>query len=81
VRRRVFGWPVLAVSASLGLLVALPVTFRDWWLNPGQIFRGPEGTSWDAVLETAWSWFWPVALLAAVLMLGFRAALALRTTR
>ena len=74
-KRRGLGWAwLLAAPATPGLLVALPMTLRDWWLNPGRIFRSPDGTNWEAVLSTAWSWFWPVALVTAVLMLGFHAA-------
>ena len=69
---------LLAVPPALGLLVALPMTAWDWWLNPGQVFRGPDGTNWEPVLATAWSWFWPVALLAAVLLVAFRIARAVR---
>jgi len=46
-----------------GLAVAIPVTVADWRLNPGGLFHGPGGTQWNVVGQTAWSWFWPVALL------------------
>jgi len=42
------------------------MTWRDWRLNPGGLFRGPSGTHWGIVLETAWSWFWPGALAVFV---------------
>lgn len=41
------------------------MTCLDWRLNPGGIFRGAAGTNWSVVLETAWSWFLPIGLVAA----------------
>lgn len=52
-----------------GLVVSTLLTFLDWRLNPGGIFHGAAGTDWLVVLETAWSWFWPVSLLVFVLAL------------
>ena len=45
-----------------GLLVSVWMTVLDWRLNPSGLFHNDQGTNWDIVLETALSWFWPVAL-------------------
>ena len=37
--------------------------FMDWRLNPGGLFRSGAGTHWGIVIETMWTWFWPVFLL------------------
>lgn len=50
-----------------GLLVSVLMTFLDWRQNPGGIFRGAAGTDWAIVVQTAWSWFWPMAVLFAAL--------------
>ncbi len=52
------GWALL-----LALLVALVPTFLDWRNNPGGVFRGQGGTHWGAVMETMWTWYWPLFLL------------------
>ncbi|MDJ0812931.1 MAG: hypothetical protein QNJ23_04330 [Woeseiaceae bacterium] len=49
-----------------GLLVAIPATVADWRLNPAGIFHDETGTNWAIVAETAFSWFWPVALAVLV---------------
>jgi hypothetical protein len=49
-----------------GLLVAIPVTIADWRLNPSGIFHDEQGTDWAVVTETAFSWFWPVAVVVLV---------------
>lgn len=48
----------------MGLLVSIPMTIADWRLNPSGLFHNEQGTNWSIVIETALSWFWPVALLA-----------------
>lgn len=57
----------------LAVLAAAIPTYIDWQANPGGVFQGPDGTHWPAVLETAWTWFWPiflVALLVTVIIHG-----------
>lgn len=56
---------VAGTGLIAGLLVSVVMTFLDWRLNPGGIFHGATGTNWTIVTATAWTWFWPVALLAA----------------
>ena len=56
----------LLIGSCTGLVAAAWMTWRDWRLNPGGLFHSPPGTHWGTVLETAWSWFWPIALLAFV---------------
>ena len=52
-------------------LVTLAMTAWDWLENPGGIFRGPGGTSWNIVLETALSWLLPTfAGVAVIALLG-----------
>ena len=45
-----------------GLVCAAWMSWQDWRLNPGEIFRSAAGTHWDIVMATAWSWFWPVGV-------------------
>ncbi len=51
----------------VGFLVAILPTAIHWYDNPGGIFRGETGTNWAFIFETAFSWFWPVALLSVPL--------------
>ena len=68
--RRQAAWvEALALGTASGLIVAASATWRDWRLNPGGIFHGADGTDWSVVAETAWTWFWPVASVAAALAL------------
>ena len=55
------------IGAGTGLVIAAAMSFVDWRHNPGGIFHGELGTNWDIVLETAVSWFVPVAFVAAAL--------------
>lgn len=65
---RARSWYLGVLFALLaGLLVAIPMTVSDWRLNPAGIFHDEQGTDWTIVAETAFSWFWPVALLVLVL--------------
>ena len=60
---RIQSWYIGAVAGIFaGLLVSVPMTIMDWRLNPSGLFRNEQGTDWNIVLETALSWFWPVAL-------------------
>lgn len=56
---------------GLGLLasavLAMVMTFADWRLNPGGIFRNEHGTDWRIVGETLLSWFIPTIPAAAIL--------------
>ena len=49
--------------------VAGVASFMDWQLNPGGIFHGAAGTNWSIVWATWASWFAPVFLLVAVLLI------------
>ncbi len=55
------------VGTLVGLIVALAMSYVDWQHNPQGIFHDELGTNWDMVLETAVSWFVPVALITFVL--------------
>lgn len=58
-------WSLAAVIGAIaGLAAAVPMTIVDWQANPAGLFHGPEGTDWAIVAETAFSWFWPAALIA-----------------
>lgn len=54
------------IGAIAGLAAAIPMTVADWQANPAGLFRTEDGTNWDVVTETAFTWFWPVALIALV---------------
>jgi hypothetical protein len=64
------------VGLTAGVLVSATMTFLDWRLNPTGLFHGEQGTHWRVVAETALSWFWPVALIAAVLTILVQLAIA-----
>ena len=49
-------------GALVGMLLAVAMTWQDYQLNPGGLFHDEAGPKWDVVLDTAFSWFWPVAL-------------------
>ncbi len=55
------------VGVLVGLAVASTMSFIDWQHNPQGIFHNELGTNWDIVLETAVSWFVPVALITSIL--------------
>ena len=54
---------VITISVLAGTIAASAITFLDWRLNPGGIFRDTQGTDWTVVAETALSWYWPVTVL------------------
>ena len=54
----------------MGLIVALVMSYLDWQHNPEGIFHNEIGTNWDIVLDTAASWFVPVALVSSVLSIA-----------
>lgn len=68
----------------ISTMTTIGMTFRDWLENPGGIFRGPDGTSWHFVFDTAVSWLLPtfvqVAFLAFCLRLLWSWLASLRTT-
>ena len=49
-----------------GVLAAVVMSFVDWRRNPSGLFHDEHVTNWPIVAETAFSWFWPVALLVFV---------------
>ena len=67
----------LLSSLALGLVIGCGFAAYDWHLNPGGIFRGPDGTNWQFMFDTAFSWFKPIVLttfpLFVVATLGYRA--------
>lgn len=61
----------LGCGVAIALVAATTMTWLDWRLNPGGIFRHQEGTTnGPIVLETALSWFVPILLFASVLALS-----------
>jgi nitrogen fixation-related uncharacterized protein len=58
------------IGVSVGLVIALTMSYVDWRHNPQGIFHDELGTNWDFVLETAVSWFVPVALIAFILSIA-----------
>ena len=55
------------VGVLVGLVVAFTMSFIDWQHNPHGIFHNELGTNWKFVLETAVSWFVPIALITSIL--------------
>ena len=66
---------VVIGSVLLGGAVAGFMTWQDWRLNPGELFRGSEGTHWKIVAETVWSWFWPVTTITCVFGISLSVAI------
>ena len=66
--------PSLKWGAVLGvvmaILVAAPPTWLDWRLNPGGLFHDDSGVHWSVLLDTFFSWAWPVFLLVAAPVSG-----------
>jgi uncharacterized membrane protein len=62
------------------LLAAIP-TFRDWQTNPGGLFRDLNGTHWEIVFETAFSWLWPLVLLTVPIGVAIGAWMTRRSGR
>ena len=63
---------LIAVAFSLVFAAAVGGGFAayDWRLNPGGIFRGPDGTNWRFMYETAISWFVPMLLSTLPVSVG-----------
>ena len=68
----------IGIGLLLAALIAAPFTAIDWYQNPGGIFRGSGGTDFQILWETAFSWFWPSALLTVPLAIVIRLWLAHR---
>ena len=66
-RSWIFGF---LIGIAVGLIVALVMSYLDWQHNPQGIFHNELGTNWAIVLETAVSWFVPVALVSSVLSIA-----------
>jgi len=47
-------------------VIATGMTLWDWLENPGAVFRGPDGTDWEVVLQTFTSWLIPTFVFGAV---------------
>ncbi len=56
---------VVVIGIALGIIVATIMTTLDWRLNPSGIFHNEQGTHWEVVFETAFSWFLPVTMAAS----------------
>jgi hypothetical protein len=69
----------LLAGAIVAVIVSSAMTLWDWLENPGGIFRGPDGTRWDFVLETLCSWLIPgFAWAALIALLGHLALSRIR---
>ena len=68
----------IGIGLLAAVLIAAPFTAIDWYQNPGGIFRGVGGTNWQILWETAFSWFWPCALLTVPVALFLKLWLARR---
>lgn len=60
-------WLGLAVGAAVSSVVTVIVVIWEWLENPGGIFRSAAGTNWRFVLDTAFSWFLPTFVYAAII--------------
>ena len=56
----------LAIGAVVSMLAAILASFLSWKENPGGIFRDSEGTNWQFVFDTAWSWLEPTFVYTVV---------------
>jgi hypothetical protein len=57
----------LLVGVALASVLTVFISVREWFDNPGGIFRDENGTNWSFVFETATSWFVPTFLYTAVI--------------
>ena len=62
------GLRLLLASVFLALALGAAFTARDWWLNPGGIFRDSTGSNWAFLADTFFSWFWPLLLTAFIML-------------
>lgn len=63
--RNPFVFGLLAGAVVAGGVTAF-VGIWEWVENPGGIFRGPDGTRWRFVRDTAVSWFVPSFPIAVI---------------
>ncbi|MCB1645771.1 MAG: hypothetical protein KDI36_09970 [Pseudomonadales bacterium] len=56
----------LALGVVVSVTVAAFVTVWEVIENPGGIFRNAEGTNWQFVFDTAWSWLEPTFMATVV---------------
>ena len=66
----------LTSAVLLAAVLAAVPSGLDWLANPGDVFRGADGTHWRVVFETYLSWFGPLFLLlgpVTVLVFAWRA--------
>jgi hypothetical protein len=57
----------LLSGAAIAFAVTLVVSVWEWLENPGGIYRGPDGTNWAFVYDTAISWLAPTFPYAATI--------------
>lgn len=57
-----------ATAAGVSLVLTSIMCLWEWAENPGGIFRGPDGTNWAFVYDTAISWLVPTFLLTGVVV-------------
>ena len=60
-------WSGLVLGIVASAVLAMVMTYADWRLNPGDIFRSDTGTNWVIVRETLISWFVPTVPAAVIL--------------
>ena len=60
---------IVGIGCGIGFAVASTMAFLDWRLNPAGIYHSDAGTNWVFVWDTWFSWFWPVASMAAAVTL------------
>jgi hypothetical protein len=56
----------LAIGVAVSILVSTVASVSEWVANPGGIFHDVNGTNWQFVLETAWSWLIPTFMYTVV---------------
>ena len=64
-------WKMSLFSGGfMGLVIASVMTFQDWRLNPGGLFRANNQTQWNVVWDTWISWFLPTVALTSIFGIG-----------
>ena len=71
---------LLCVALVLATLLASLMSFLDWRANPAGLFHGEQGTNWSVVGETAWTWWWPSALVLSLIGLALARLLRPKST-
>lgn len=59
----------LLFGAAVAFTVTAVICVWEWIENPGEIFRGDNGTNWGFVFDTAISWLVPTFFYAVVVAL------------